>query len=666
MGASVMPMFKLTKTRVIALFLWTLLLLNAFSVVLNGKSVTTITVLPADGTIQEAINMANQGDTIRVAAGTYNENVIVNKSITLMGDGQHLTFLIGNGVTAVITVTANNVNISGFSIKNGIQGVLLQSSNKSTISNNKIASNKRQGVHLNSCHNNTLMNNKISLNGLEGIFFQNSSNNLVNGNVVANNKYVGINIRDSNNNRISNNTITFHKNQTLHAQGILSVFSNNTLIEGNIILNNAWGIDAYESVKNTVYNNIISKNYQGIDLSESSNNNNFYHNDFVNNTKQVSSYLVFNTWDNGTEGNYWSDYTGGDSDGDGIGDAPYTIDENNQDNYPLMNRRRPVYDVTAPITSDDYDGLWHNQDFMITLTAEDYSGIKAIYYKINGTGPVQNISANGQPLITAESANNTLEYWSEDNAVPSNEEEPHNILTEIKLDKTVPYGSLIVNNNDINTTSPSVTLNLFGNDTLSGISQMRFRNEDLNWTSLETYNTTKNWDLSSGDGLKTVYVQYMDNAGLVSQPYNDTIILDTAAPAVSILFPTNGLEIRSSEVNVQWNGTDAGVGLAYYEIRLDQGSWINVTVEQLYTFNWVNDGSHTVYVRAVDKIEHSREVSVNFSVNTNPIPFAYLEVAALATVLAVAVGITICVLRNKKKSAGVEAKRVRGRISLRL
>jgi hypothetical protein len=43
------------------------------------------------------------------------------------------------------------------------------------------------------------------------------------------------------------------------------------------------------------------------------------------------------SWDNSTLGNYWDDYSGLDDNQDGIGDTPYIIDENNKDNYPLMN-----------------------------------------------------------------------------------------------------------------------------------------------------------------------------------------------------------------------------------------------------------------------------------------------------------------------------------------
>jgi len=95
-------------------------------------------------------------------------------------------------------------------------------------------------------------------------------------------------------------------------------------------------------------------------------------------------------------------------------------------------------DDTPPITLDDYNGLWHTEDFIITLTAtDDLSGVAEIYYEVNN-GPTKTVNYDGQPYITTEGFNNTLEYWSIDKA---GNEEPHKILTEIKLDKTRPVAN---------------------------------------------------------------------------------------------------------------------------------------------------------------------------------------------------------------------------------
>jgi len=74
---------------------------------------------------------------------------------------------------------------------------------------------------------------------------------------------------------------------------------------------------------------------------DAGNNNVFYHNNIITNTIQIVSFNSPNTWDNGSKGNYWSDYNGTDGNGDSIGDTPYVIDENNQDNYPLMSPWTP-------------------------------------------------------------------------------------------------------------------------------------------------------------------------------------------------------------------------------------------------------------------------------------------------------------------------------------
>lgn len=139
--------------------------------------------------------------------------------------------------------------------------------------------------------------------------------------------------------------------------GIYLYNSNNCRIENVIASNNYYGIYLDSSSNNTITDNTVSNNNDGIDLYYSSNNI-IYLNNFINNADNVYSSYSTNIW-NSTEpitytyngkqhtnylGNYWSDYTGSDADGDGIGDTPYAID-GDADNYPLME---PFKNYFAP------------------------------------------------------------------------------------------------------------------------------------------------------------------------------------------------------------------------------------------------------------------------------------------------------------------------------
>jgi len=111
--------------------------------------------------------------------------------------------------------------------------------------------------------------------------------------------------------------------------------------------NNIYGVYLYDSSSNTIFENNITDNEHGIYFYPSSNNT-IYHNNFVDNSEQVHSESSTKTWDNGypSGGNYWSDYKerypdAQELDGSGIWDTPYVIDENNQDNYPLMESWSP-------------------------------------------------------------------------------------------------------------------------------------------------------------------------------------------------------------------------------------------------------------------------------------------------------------------------------------
>lgn len=180
-----------------------------------------------------------------------------------------------------------------------------------------------------------------------------------------------------------------------------------------------------------------------------------------------------------------------------------------------------------PFTSNSYDGYWHNQNFAVTLTASDYDyGVFNTFYQINDQ-PVKNIKSDGQPFISQENANNTIEYWSINNL--GGIETPH-YLTSIKLDKTPPSGSIIINGGSGSTSSTSVSLTLTASDSLSGVSKVRFSNDNALDSKLwENISPTKNWILSSGDGTKTVHYQIMDNAQNIAT-YSATILLQTLNP----------------------------------------------------------------------------------------------------------------------------------------
>lgn len=200
-----------------------------------------------------------------------------------------------------------------------------------------------------------------------------------------------------------------------------------------------------------------------------------------------------------------------------------------------------IEDHIPPVTTDNYDDLWHGADFTITLTAtDDVSGVANTYYKING-GTAKTVGTDGQPIITTEGSNNMLEYWSKDNA---DNEETHHMLTDIKLDKTAPRGSIIINSGDSEATSRSVTLTLTATDALSGVDKVRYSNDGV-WDTegWEAFSATKAWQLTTGNGDKTLYYQIMDKAGLASIDYSDMIYLNvTVAESSPMALSFNGVD----------------------------------------------------------------------------------------------------------------------------
>lgn len=420
-------------------------------------------------TIQAAINAQEtlNGHKIYVEAGTYIENLVINKSISLIGENKQNTIINGNHTQNVIYVTATNVKIENFTIKNsgfgysavhlshtyecnitnnklknsyyGIQlynsnknliyanfisncqyGIHLYNSTNNNISTNTIQKNKN-GIHLHTSHKNTIKHNNISSNIWNGIYLHSSTNNTITNNNLNLNKARGIRLHNSITNTLSYNSITKSHD------GIHLYNSNNNKLLINTVLNNTDGIWLAYSNQNIIHANTISLNKQyGLRILNSTKNK-IYHNNFINNTKKnvepPSNTSILNTWDNMKEGNYWSDHIGIDNNKDGISDTPYKIDKRawlgiySQDSYPLMAPYQQfniqIQNQTHPIqliSNSKATNIQHssknkeNKTLTIKLTNTQKKGFTRICIPHKLVNPPYTVTINGANLIF----NNTL------------------------------------------------------------------------------------------------------------------------------------------------------------------------------------------------------------------------------------------------------------------
>jgi len=280
-----------------------------------------------------------------------NKNIIGNNTIyENKYDGIELHFSSGNEISNNIL----NKNSDGISLG--------RSCNNNTIRNNTICENKYDGIHLafssgneisnnilnknwgginsdHSCDNNTIRNNIINKN-FYGIKLGHGDNNTMEHNAIYENIYAGIELHFSSGNEISNNIL--NKNW----DGIVLDFCDNNTIEHNAICENEYyGIYLAYSDKNKVSNNIVNKNSYSYVLYYSDNNK-IINDIIINNKYQV---LIQKSHHNKFNYNYWSDYTGEDKNKDGIGDAPYEINEANEDIHPYMNYSGWLNVVVTPV-----------------------------------------------------------------------------------------------------------------------------------------------------------------------------------------------------------------------------------------------------------------------------------------------------------------------------
>ncbi|MEM1691040.1 MAG: NosD domain-containing protein [Thermofilaceae archaeon] len=217
----------------------------------------------------------------------------------------------------VVVVRSVRVRVENLNLSNTTVGVELWESSECTIAYNNITNN-RDGIFLHYSNGVTVTGNTIANNGGDGIVLSSSSGNTITWNTIANNG----------------------------GDGIFLHYSNGVTVTGNTIANNGRnGIYFYNSSGNRVFLN-----------------------NFIGNRMQVFSVESVNVWDDGSRGNFWSDYAGRDLNNDGIGDTPYTIDERNVDRYPLI-RPYEVFSVKVYSPYGTVSGSgWYEKGVKVTVS----------------------------------------------------------------------------------------------------------------------------------------------------------------------------------------------------------------------------------------------------------------------------------------------------------
>ncbi|MCL2642885.1 MAG: right-handed parallel beta-helix repeat-containing protein [Candidatus Bathyarchaeota archaeon] len=318
-------------------------------------------------------------------------------------EGKPIVFLIGqsdqviNGAGQVILVNCTNIiiqNVDAVGIRRSIQlfgtshtkvvncildSIVLTNSNDNLIANSKVTA----GIVLVNSNGNLIVNNELSKTGgtwqVAVVGLYSSSNNMVSQNLITGTSCCGIAIMDgSEYNRVEKNDISssgvnnmcagialgnilrgggkynyiYENNISTEDFGISFSDAEYNMIFKNNIYEGRYSVDMGGSMFNDVFGNTFSGASIYAVYLDRSDFNNFFWNSFNTNTDvyeirtdifrlmNATYYSEHNKWDNGKEGNYWSDYTGQDN-GAGVGKTFYQVYDNFIDNYPLIQ----PYDV---------------------------------------------------------------------------------------------------------------------------------------------------------------------------------------------------------------------------------------------------------------------------------------------------------------------------------
>ncbi|MBT2679746.1 nitrous oxide reductase family maturation protein NosD [Bacillus sp. ISL-35] len=322
--------------------------------------------------IQSAIDQAEAGDTLTIFPGTYKENIVINKRMTLIGEQGAI--IDGGGKGNVIEIAAPGVTVKGLMIQNcgsgqEDSGIFIQKADGNIIENN-ILKDVHNGIYITNSRDNQVLENSITSyeshfskrgNGIhmfkggghllkkneiaavqDGIYYDFTEHIKVTGNHVSESRYgmhfmfsedisaernhieknvTGFMVMDSANITFLENRVTDHFH--VRGFGILIYETRNVLVERNEMLRNSTGLSLENGVNLSINKNLIGANQVGLEFVGENKENLFAENNFIGNVVQSKISGEDMRLDDGLKGNYWDDYSSFDLSGDGIGEEAY-------------------------------------------------------------------------------------------------------------------------------------------------------------------------------------------------------------------------------------------------------------------------------------------------------------------------------------------------------
>lgn len=616
----------------------------------NGVGIALVNVLNA------TINDNTQTNSTQYSWLSYGIDISSSSNVEVRNNG-----LTGN-ICGIYVQSSDNIAIyDNNASDNQDQGIDLEYSNYNTIQNNTCSGNGKDGIHLNdSCSGNYISNNSCSHNGNDGILLGTGMDNDISNNSCSHNAQRGITIFGYSNilreNTCSDNDIGIYLGDNTdeiinnscsdnHQAGIYlhtadyDNLRNNRMINCGIVIRGP-SIDEWATHTIDTSNTVNGKpvryyadqsggtvaagagqviiahcsnmyvQYQncnnasiGIQIGFSSNidvssNDCSYSNSGIS-LSSSNGNTIFN---NSCSAN--RDY--------GIF---LTASYNNAIQRNLI-AKNSQYGLCLDASSSD-NRVWNN-------TFNNNNGSSDVY----DSAHVQAFDSGLRNRWNDSSHGNYWSDWTDPDEIPPwlVVDLPYDIsggsfakdyypLKRPLPDSIPPIGSISINGGATYTNSISVSLFLSASDNISGVAEMRFRDDNSIWSPWESYSRTRTWHLTSGNGVKKIYAQFKDNASNVAT-FNATIVLDTISPTITFGV-ASGHTFNSVSETVNWSGIDVTSGMNHYEYSIDGTSFTDSGLVTQISVGDLSEGAHNLTVRGVDNAGNVVEEKLFFRVSVD-------------------------------------------------